>query len=116
MEPPPPSPPLPRLPNTADLTPQHLAFLDQHFRTKRDLSRESFNLPLSSSLSQLCSELESRLLQHLTKRTVSWISRSFSAKSSLQRLSLALQNLSLRTSPRIKSKYLCIFFSIFVFL
>ncbi|KAH1034552.1 hypothetical protein AAZX31_20G042300 [Glycine max] len=100
MEPPPPSPPLPRLPNTADLTPQHLAFLDQHFRTKRDLSRESFNLPLSSSLSQLCSELESRLLQHLTKRTVSWISRSFSAKSSLQRLSLALQNLSLRTSPQ----------------
>ncbi|KAG4969864.1 hypothetical protein JHK85_036285 [Glycine max] len=97
---PPPSHPLPRLPSTADLTPQHAAFLDQHFRTKRDLSRESSNLPLSSSLWQQCSELESRLLQYLTKRTISWISRSFSVRSSLQQLSLALQSLSLCTSPQ----------------
>lgn len=115
MEPPPPSPPLPRLPNTADLTPQHLAFLDQHFRTKRDLSRESSNLPLSSSLWQQCSELESRLLQYLTKRTISWISRSFSARSSLQQLSLALQSLSLCTSPRMKKISIYVFFSIVVY-
>ncbi|WVY93277.1 hypothetical protein V8G54_032365 [Vigna mungo] len=96
------SSPLPRLPNVADLTPQHSAFLDQHFQTKRDLSLESSNLFLSSSLSQQCSELESMFLLHASKRTVSWISRSFRAKSSLQQLSLALRNLSLRTSPRMK--------------
>ncbi|XP_014524439.1 RINT1-like protein MAG2L isoform X1 [Vigna radiata var. radiata] len=88
-----------RLPNVADLTPQHSAFLDQHFQTKRDLSHESSNLFLSSSLSQQCSELESMFLLHASKRTVSWISRSFRAKSSLQQLSLALRNLSLHTSP-----------------
>ncbi|KAK7333767.1 hypothetical protein VNO80_30544 [Phaseolus coccineus] len=90
---------LPCLPNVADLAPQHAAFLDQHFQTKRDLSQESSNLSLSSSLSQQCSELESFFLLHATKHTVSWISRSFRAKSSLQQLSLALRNLSLRTSP-----------------
>ncbi|XP_047160647.1 RINT1-like protein MAG2L [Vigna umbellata] len=90
---------LPRLPNVADLTPQQSAFLDQHFQTKRDLSHESSNLFLSSSLSQQCSELESMFLLHASKRTVSWISRYFRAKSSLQQLSLALRNLSLRTSP-----------------
>ncbi|CAJ1965464.1 unnamed protein product [Sphenostylis stenocarpa] len=89
----------PRLPNVTDLAPQHAAFLDQHFRTKRDLSQGSSNLSLSSSLSQQCSELESLLLRHAAKRTVSWISRSFLAKSSLHQLSLALRDLSLRTSP-----------------
>ncbi|TKY46601.1 RINT protein MAG2L [Spatholobus suberectus] len=97
MEPPPPSP-LPCLPNVTELAPQHVGFLDQHFRTKHDLSHESANLPLFSSLSQRCSELEPLLHSHLAKRTVSWISRSFKAKSSLQQLSLALRNLSLRTS------------------
>ncbi|KAK7401080.1 hypothetical protein VNO78_12392 [Psophocarpus tetragonolobus] len=96
-----PSPsPLPRLPNAADLAPEHTNFLDQHFRTKHDLSHESSNLSLSSSLSNQCSELQSLFLSHASKRTVSWISRSFRAKSSLHQLSLALQNLSLRTSPR----------------
>ncbi|KAK7306813.1 hypothetical protein VNO77_44772 [Canavalia gladiata] len=91
--------PLPCLPNITDLTEQHIGFLDQHLRTKQDLFLESTNLLLSSSLAEQCSQLESRLLNHLTKRTVLWISRSFKAKSSLQQLSLALQNLSLRTSP-----------------
>ncbi|RDY11639.1 RINT1-like protein MAG2L, partial [Mucuna pruriens] len=96
----PPSPsPLPRLPNITDLTPQQVGFLDQHFRTKHDLSNESANISLTSSLSQQCSELDSHLLNHVTKRTVSWISRSFKAKSSLQQLSLALPNISLHTSP-----------------
>nr|KYP54575.1 hypothetical protein KK1_000766 [Cajanus cajan] len=100
MESQPKASPLPRLPNITDLAPQHVAFLDQHFPTKHALSGESANLPLSSSLSQHCSQLQSLLLHHDTKRTVSWISRSFNAKSSLQRLSLALRNLSLRTSPQ----------------
>ncbi|KAK7316601.1 hypothetical protein RJT34_00186 [Clitoria ternatea] len=95
------SPPsaIPRLPNITDLTPQHIAFLDQHFPTKQHLSRESTNLLLTSSLTQKCSQLDSELHHRLTKRTVSSISRSFKAKSSLHQLSLALQNLSLRTSP-----------------
>jgi len=105
---------LPRLPNVADLAPQHGAFLDQHFQTKRDLSQESSHLSLSSSLSQQCAELDSFFLLHATKRTVSWIARSFRAKSSLQQLSLSLRNLSLRTSPRMKEKkcffiYMCVF-------
>ncbi|XP_027342746.1 RINT1-like protein MAG2L [Abrus precatorius] len=90
---------LPCLPNITDLTAQHIGFLDEHLRTKQDLSRESSDLLLSSSLAQQYSQLESHLLNHLTKRAVSWISRSFKSKSSLQQLSLALQNLSLRTSP-----------------
>lgn len=97
MEPPP--PPL-RLPSITDLTAQHIGFLDRHLRTQQDLTREYSHLLLSSSLTKQCSELHSHLLNRLTKRSVSWIHRSFKSNSSFQRLTLSLQNLSLLTSPR----------------
>ncbi|XP_061352590.1 RINT1-like protein MAG2L [Gastrolobium bilobum] len=82
----------------SDLTAQHIGFLDQHLGTKRDLFHQSTRV-LYSSLTQQCSQLESHIQNLLTKRAVSWISRSFKAKSSLQQLTFNLQNLSLRTSP-----------------
>lgn len=102
------------LPNTTDLSPQHLGFLDQHLSTHQDLLLNASNL--SSSLSQQCSELDTNLqnLQNdLTKRAVSWISRSFSAKLALDNLNNNLQNLSLRTSRR---QYIKFFFPFVIFL
>ena len=102
----PPSPlSLPSLPNPTDLTRQHIGFLDQHLRTHEGLLHNSTQL--SSSLAHQCSQLDSQLRKlqsHLTKRTVLWIPRSFEAKSSLDHLTLTLQNLSLRTSPRPLNK------------
>ncbi|KAF7833630.1 RINT1-like protein MAG2L isoform X1 [Senna tora] len=89
------------LPNITDLPPQHLGFLDHHFSSHQDLSSNASNL--SSSLTQQCSELDSHLqtLQNeLTKRAVSWISRSFLAKSALDQLNRDMQDLGLRTSRR----------------
>ncbi|KAK2387612.1 RINT1 protein MAG2L [Trifolium repens] len=89
------------LPNMNELTKKHIDidFLNQHFRTKQDLFIESTQFLISSSLTKHCSQLHSYLLNNLTKRTVSWISRSFKSNSSFQQLSLSLQNLSLLTSP-----------------
>ncbi|CAI8596339.1 unnamed protein product [Vicia faba] len=93
--------PLVALPNITDLTKQHIdiGFLDQHLRTEQHLFIESTQLLLSQSLTQQCSHLHSYLLNRITKRTVSWISRSFKSNSSFHHLTLSLQNLSLLTSP-----------------
>ncbi|XP_028758886.1 RINT1-like protein MAG2L [Neltuma alba] len=93
-----PPPPI-SLPNVTDLSPLLLGFLDEHFSTHQDLSLNASLL--SSSLGQQCKELDTQLgnLQNdVTKRAVSWISRSFSAKSALDELNRNMQNLSLRTS------------------
>ncbi|KAI9079563.1 hypothetical protein K1719_038467 [Acacia pycnantha] len=93
-----PAPPF-SLPTISDLSPLQLGFLDEHFSTHQDLSLNASLL--SSSLSQQCSQLDTelRILQNdLTKRAVSWISRSFSAKSALDELNRSMKNLSLRTS------------------
>lgn len=106
MESPPPPPPLVTLPKMNDLTTkQHnideiIGFLDQNLKTKQDLFIESTQFLISSSLTKQCSQIQSYLLNRITKRTVSWISRSFKANSSFHQLTLSLQNLSLLTSPR----------------
>jgi len=95
--------PLVPLPNMNDLTSNIddiIGFLDQHLKTKQDLFIESTQLHISSSLTKQCSQIHSYLLNRITKRTVSWISRSFKANSSFHQLTLSLQNLSLLTSPR----------------
>ncbi|KAI4305865.1 hypothetical protein L6164_029201 [Bauhinia variegata] len=87
------------LSKSSKLSPQLLGFLDQNFTTHRDLFLKAPQL--SYSLTKQCSELEGHLrdLQSsLTKCTVSWITRSFSAKLALEKLNHELQNLSLRTS------------------
>lgn len=94
-----PSPPLIPLPKITQQI-EIIGFLNQHLRTQQDLIIESTQLLLSSSLTKQCSQLHSYLLNRLTKRTVSWISRSFKANSSFHQLTLSLQNLSLLTSPR----------------
>ena len=100
--PPPPTPPLPAvLPKPSDLSPHQLEFLDQHFRTHQDLLSKTPHL--FSSLNKRCSDLDTHLLSlgtSLTKRAVSWISRSFAAKTSLHNLNLKLHNLNLRTVPQ----------------
>lgn len=102
MEPPlsspPPPPPLAAvLPKHGDLSPHQLSFLDEHFRTQEDLF---FTAPLLlASLNKRCSDLDADLHNlgtNLTKRAVSWITRSFSAKTSLHNLNLTLR----RTLPR----------------
>nr|XP_027187369.1 RINT1-like protein MAG2L isoform X2 [Cicer arietinum] len=93
-----PSPPLIPLPKITQQI-EIIGFLNQHLRTQQDLIIESTQLLLSSSLTKQCSQLHSYLLNRLTKRTVSWISRSFKANSSFHQLTLSLQNLSLLTSP-----------------
>ncbi|XP_019419823.1 PREDICTED: RINT1-like protein MAG2L isoform X2 [Lupinus angustifolius] len=63
-------------------------FLNKHLKTENDLFHKSTN-HLKSSLTQQCSQLElhiHNLHNRLTKRTVSWISRSFYAKSAILKL------------------------------
>ncbi|GMY10266.1 RINT1-like protein MAG2L isoform X1 [Fagus crenata] len=100
MEPPLSSPPPPLaavLPKHGDLSPHQLSYLDEHFRTQEDLF---FTAPLLlASLNKRCSDLDADLHNlgtNLTKRAVSWITRSFSAKTSLHNLNLTLR----RTLPR----------------
>ncbi|CAI0542273.1 unnamed protein product [Linum tenue] len=87
------------LPRKGELSSHHLEFLNQKLATREDLlSRAPI---LSSELEAKCSELDADFLQlqrQLTKLSVSWISRSFAAKSSVRNLNLALENLSLVTS------------------
>ncbi|KAJ4825943.1 hypothetical protein Tsubulata_011176 [Turnera subulata] len=98
----PPSPPRYEiLPRRKELSSQLITeFLDQNLGTREDLNASRAPL-LLSDLSKQCSCLDSRLqaLQRdLSKRAVSWISRSFAAKSAVTNLNLAFENLSLRTS------------------
>ncbi|XP_062120576.1 RINT1-like protein MAG2L [Humulus lupulus] len=102
MEAPSPSPhgsATPALPKHSDLSSEQLSFLDQHFRTPKDLPHKA---PLLlSALGRNCSDLDRDLLHlqtSLTKSCVSWISHSFEAKTAAHRLNLDLQNLSLLAS------------------
>ncbi|XP_031402095.1 RINT1-like protein MAG2L [Punica granatum] len=83
------------LPKLTELSPHQLAFLDEHLRSREDLSA----VPgLSAELSRSCSDLDDSLVslrRHLIKLAVSWIYRSIGAKSSIQKLSFKLENLSL---------------------
>lgn len=103
--PPPPTPPplqqLPFqvLPRRSELSSQNIQFLDQNLVTHQDLLVRA---PLLlSDLTKERSNFDARLLnlrRKLTELAVSWISRSFSAKSSLSKVNFMLENLSLQTS------------------
>lgn len=103
--PPPPTPPplqqLPFqvLPRRSELSSQNIQFLDQNLVTHQDLLVRA---PLLlSDLTKERSNFDAHLLnlrRKLTELAVSWISRSFSAKSSLSKVNFMLENLSLQTS------------------
>ncbi|KAJ6309732.1 hypothetical protein OIU76_014629 [Salix suchowensis] len=104
MDSPPPKPPPQKspfqvLPRRSELSSQNIQFLDQDIVTHQDLLTRA---PLLlSDLTKECSNFDSYLLnlrRKLTKLAVSWISRSFSAKSSLSNVNFLLENLSLQTS------------------
>ncbi|XP_062029195.1 RINT1-like protein MAG2L [Rosa rugosa] len=87
------------LPKPSDLSKHQLSFLNQHFQTHQDLLHKA--PPLHTSLRTRSSHLDSLLLHlkaSLTQRTVSWIRRSFSAKTALHNIDISLQNLNLVTS------------------
>ncbi|KAB5540716.1 hypothetical protein DKX38_013690 [Salix brachista] len=98
-KPPPQKSPFQVLPRRSELSSQHIQFLDQDIVTHQDLLTRA---PLLlSDLTKECSNFDSHLLnlrRKLTKLAVSWISRSFSAKSSLSNVNFLLENLSLQTS------------------
>ncbi|CAB4279001.1 unnamed protein product [Prunus armeniaca] len=92
---------VPSLPKHADISKDQLSFLNQQFRTQEDVLNKAPHL--LTALNSHCSDLTSHLLDFQTTlngRTVSWICRSFSAKTALHNLNLSLQNLSLLTSQR----------------
>lgn len=96
------------LPRIKDLSSQQIEFLDQNLRTHQDLSTKTSLL--FTELSQQCSENETVLLnlqKSFTKLVVSWISHSFKTKSSLQNITVSLENLSLLTS-QCKFKVCCL--------
>ncbi|CAL0301770.1 unnamed protein product [Lupinus luteus] len=73
---------------------KQIKFVNKHLKTENDLFHKSTN-HITSSLIQQCSQLElhiHNLHNRLTKRTVSWISRSFYAKSAILKLIHTLQN------------------------
>ncbi|CAK7331891.1 unnamed protein product [Dovyalis caffra] len=96
---PPPQPPYQVLPRMSDLSSLHIQFLDQSLVTHQDLLART--PPLLSDLTKQCSNFDahlSNLQRNLTKLAVSWISRSFGAKSSLSNVNFLLESLSLQTS------------------
>lgn len=99
MEHPPSSSPCSCLPKPSDLSDNQVRFLNEKFQTHQDLVHKA--PPLHTSLRTHSSLLDSHL-QHLKSTlshlTVSWIRRSFSAKTNLHNLDISLQNLSLVTS------------------
>ncbi|KAG8663077.1 RINT1-like protein MAG2L isoform X2 [Manihot esculenta] len=99
MPPPSPPPPFGVLPRQTELSSGHRDFLDQHLGNHEDLHAKA---PLLlTDLTTNLADLEASFLnlqRNLTKRTVSWISRSFGAKSSVSNLNIMLENLSLHTS------------------
>ncbi|PON44791.1 hypothetical protein PanWU01x14_263810 [Parasponia andersonii] len=91
--------PTPALPNNSELSSEQTSFLDQNFGSPEDVPQKAPHL--LAVLRSQCSDLEGDLLRlqtSLAKSCVSWVSRSFEAKASAQRLNLDLQNLSLLTS------------------
>lgn len=88
------------LPEHSELSPPQLAFLDEHFRTREDLLVRAPHLV--AALKKRSSDLDTDLRglgRNFAKRVVSWISRSFAARTSIRNLNLKLENLCLRTSP-----------------
>lgn len=85
------------MPRRQELSVHQLGFLDEHFRSREDL--QSAPDWITQTSKQWC-DSEDNLLQlqrDLTQRAVSWISRSFVIKSSLQNLHSKLENISLST-------------------
>ncbi|OMO93728.1 RINT-1 / TIP-1 family protein [Corchorus olitorius] len=84
------------LPKVGKLHRPHSEYLDQQFKTQRDLSSSSSSCLLSEWTNH-CSELDAFLLHlrtNLNQSALSWISRSFRAKSCLLNLNLALYSSS----------------------
>lgn len=111
----------PALPKNSDLSSEQLRFLDRHFGA----SDEDLHLHLLlhkapnllTVLHSQCSDLDSDLLRlqaRLARCCVSWIPRSFAAKSAAHSLGLRLQNLSLATSSRSYFSHSVSWFSEFV--
>lgn len=106
---------VPSLPKHTDISKDQLSFLNQQFRTQEDVLDKAPHL--LTALHSRCSDLTSHLLDFqttLNRRTVSWICRSFSAKTALHNLNLSLQNLSLLTSQRSYTLYLHLGFRSFI--
>ncbi|XP_024018542.1 RINT1-like protein MAG2L [Morus notabilis] len=93
----------PALPKYSELSSEQLRFLDDHFGAPEDpLLLHKAPHDLLAVVRKQCSDLDSDLLRlqgRLAKCSVSWISRSFAAKSAAHSLALSLQNLNLITSP-----------------
>lgn len=103
----PPVPPHPALPKHTELSPQQFAFLEEHFQAREDLLVGAPHV--LAALNQRCADLDADLLhlgRDLANRAVSWISRSFAARTSIHHLNLKIENLSLRCAPRL-SLLLC---------
>lgn len=106
---------VPSLPKHTDISKDQLSFLNQQFRTQEDVLNKAPHL--LTALHCHCSDLTSHLLDFqttLNRRTVSWICRSFSAKTALHNLNLSLQNLSVLTSQRSYTHYLHLGFRSFI--
>ncbi|KAA8544524.1 hypothetical protein F0562_022536 [Nyssa sinensis] len=90
------------LPRHRELSPSVLGFLEHHFRTPNDVSSGASDL--ETQLKDICVELDAdlhNLQSNLNKLLLSWISRSFGAKTALHKLNLKLRNLSLlHTKPQ----------------
>ncbi|XP_062173130.1 RINT1-like protein MAG2L isoform X1 [Alnus glutinosa] len=98
MEPPVPAHPV--LPKHTELSPEQFAFLEEHFRAREDLLVGAPHV--LAALNERCADLDADLLhlgRDLANRAVSWISRSFAARTSIHHLNLKIENLSLRCAP-----------------
>ncbi|XP_012439174.1 RINT1-like protein MAG2L isoform X1 [Gossypium raimondii] len=82
------------LPEVGKLCRSQSEYLDQHFKTQKDVSSSSTSSScLLSEWTKHCSDYDNRLLHLRTilmDRTLSWISSSFRAKASLSNLNLTL--------------------------
>lgn len=82
------------LPEVGKLCRSQSEYLDQHFKTQKDVSSSSTSSScLLSEWTKHCSDYDNRLLHlrtTLMDRTLSWISSSFRAKASLSNLNLTL--------------------------
>ncbi|KAL3718518.1 hypothetical protein ACJRO7_003617 [Eucalyptus globulus] len=85
-------------PRAAELSPQHVAFLDAHLASRGDLPAAA---GLAAELDRRCADLDGDLAAlrgRIARLAVSWIYRSLGAKSLIQRSLAKLENLSACTS------------------
>ncbi|XVE57245.1 hypothetical protein DITRI_Ditri04bG0076100 [Diplodiscus trichospermus] len=96
------------LPRVGNLCRQQSEYLDQHFKTQKDVSSSSTTCSfLLSEWTKSCSDSDTCLLHlrtTLMERALSWISRCFRAKASLSNLNLTLNAYSPdgNASPRMQ--------------